>query len=293
MKKSIGSKFSIFLNVILILFLIGYFLVPFLTVSWLTKIFSPSCSIINAFQGDEYLPPWCEEFLIPQMPAENENVNINDNTNAVNNNVNTNINSNTNTANGNLGIANPAAVKCNNDGGKSEAYATAGGEAAICVFKDLSICEQWAYFRGECKIGQCQKECQKVDTPNEGWYNSCTNELLELIKCSTPQKQPAVAAQNIKVTNPISNQQLTSPFKVEGSARVFENQVNVRVKSKDGRTLITESTIVKSPEAGLWGDFSLEISYDFNLTKEGFVEVYSSSAKDGSDENLVSIPVKF
>ena len=285
MRRSNTYKFSILLNIILIIFLIGYFLVPFANVGILAKTFSPLCYLVNAIQGDFYLPPWCEDVLVSKAPTD-----LNINTNSANTNVN--INTNTNTAD-NVGIANPAAVKCAQIGGKSESYQSEGGEAAICIFTDKSICEQWAYFRGECKIGQCQKECQKVGATSEGWYNSCTNELLQLIKCSAPQKQPASAEQNIQVTNPIANQQLTSPFKVEGRARVFENQVNVRVKSKDGRTLITESTIVKSAEAGTWGDFSLEISYDFNLTKDGFVDVYSTSAKDGSDENLVSIPVKF
>jgi len=290
MKKPCCSKFSIFLNVILILFLIGYFLVPFVNIGILAKTFSPLCYLINAVQGEIYLPSWCEDILIPLMLNQNKNANINTNTN---NNTNAaNINTNTN-AGDNVGIANPAAVKCAQIGGKSESYQSEGGEAAICIFTDNSICEEWAYFRGECKIGQCQKECQKVGTTNEGWYNSCTNELLQLTKCSASQQQPETADQNIQVTNPIANQQLTSPFKVEGRAKVFENQVNIRVKSKDGKTLISESTIVKSPGAGLWGDFSIEISYDFNLTKEGFVDVYSTSAKDGNEENLVSIPVKF
>ncbi|MFA5187926.1 MAG: Gmad2 immunoglobulin-like domain-containing protein [Patescibacteria group bacterium] len=282
MRRSNLYKFSILLNIILILFLIGYFLVPFANVGILAKTFSPLCYLIDTIQGDNYLPPWCEDVLIPPVPAQNTN-----------NNANANVNANTNVANTNTAIANPAAVKCVTDGGTTEAYATAGGEAAICIFKDNSICEEWAYFRGECKVGQCQKVCQKAGTADEGWYNSCSNELLKLEKCSSVQPAPAVTAQNIEVTNPLVNQQLVSPFKVEGRARVFENQVNVRVKGKDGKVLIQEATIVKSPEVGQWGDFSLDISYDFTLTKEGFVEVYSTSAKDGSEENLVSIPVKF
>lgn len=269
---------------------------PFLTISWLTKIFSPTCSIINAFQGEEYLPLWCEEVLIPPMPAKNENANMNENTNAVavnkntNENANMNENANTNTADTIPNMANPASVNCIEKGGKSEIYSTGIG---ICVFSDQSICEEWAYFGNECNIGQCQKVCQKAGTEDEGWYISCTNKLLELEKCSSAQQKPTVAAQNIEVSNPTPNQQLISPFKVEGRARVFENQVNIRVKSKDNNTLIAESVIVKSPEVGQWGDFSIEISYDFSVTKEGFVEVYSTSAKDGSEENLVSIPVKF
>ncbi|MBE0698675.1 MAG: DUF333 domain-containing protein [Anaerolineaceae bacterium] len=28
-----------------------------------------------------------------------------------------------------------------------------GGTVGICVFKDTSACDEWAYFRGECKPG--------------------------------------------------------------------------------------------------------------------------------------------
>jgi len=283
MRRSNAYKFSIVLNIVLILFLIGYFLIPFVNIGILAKTFSPLCYLVDRFQGDVYLPPWCEDVLMPAYQAVNANKN---------NNANINVNANTNAAN-NIGIANPAAVKCIKDGGTTQAYKTVGGEAAICIFKDKSICEEWAYFRSECKVGQCQKVCLNVGTADEGWYNSCTNELLKLEKCSTALQNPTVTAANIEVLNPIPNQQLTSPFNVEGRARVFENQINVRVKGKDNKTLIQESAIVKSPEAGQWGDFSLTISYDFTLTKEGSVEVYSVSAKDGSEQNLVSVPVKF
>ena len=199
MRKYSAHRFSIILNILLILFLIGYFLVPFVSIGILAKTFLPICYLIDRFQGDLYLPPWCEDVLIPPFFAGNANVNQNINANK---NVNANIgNINTNT-NNDLGIANPAAVRCINDGGATEAYKTAGGEAAICIFKDNSICEEWAYFRGECKVGQCQKVCQKAGTADEGWYNSCTNELLKLEKCSVAQKNPTVTAANIEISNP-------------------------------------------------------------------------------------------
>ena len=51
-------------------------------------------------------------------------------------------------------IANPASVFCEQNGGKLELRQDAsGGVAGICLFPDGSECDEWAFFRGECKPG--------------------------------------------------------------------------------------------------------------------------------------------
>ncbi len=66
----------------------------------------------------------------------------------------TNQNQNTND---NVGIANPASVKCEQDSGQLNIIEDAGGfignQLGICNFPDGSKCEEWAYFRNECQIG--------------------------------------------------------------------------------------------------------------------------------------------
>jgi len=53
-----------------------------------------------------------------------------------------------------VNIANPASVFCEENGGKLELRQDAsGGVAGVCVFPDGSECDEWAYFRGECKQG--------------------------------------------------------------------------------------------------------------------------------------------
>ncbi len=55
----------------------------------------------------------------------------------------------------NVGLANPASVYCEEQGGKLEFRTDeAGGTVGICIFEDGSECEEWAYFRGECQLGQ-------------------------------------------------------------------------------------------------------------------------------------------
>ena len=51
-------------------------------------------------------------------------------------------------------MPNPASVFCDQHGGKLEIVTAAdGSQGGICIFPDGSMCDEWAYFRGECKPG--------------------------------------------------------------------------------------------------------------------------------------------
>jgi putative hemolysin len=49
------------------------------------------------------------------------------------------------------GMPNPASVHCEEQGYKLEIRDEAGGQVGYCIFPDGSECEEWAFFRGECK----------------------------------------------------------------------------------------------------------------------------------------------
>lgn len=51
------------------------------------------------------------------------------------------------------GIANPASVNCEAQGGKLEIRKKPGGEYGVCIFEDNRQCEEWALFRGQCPKG--------------------------------------------------------------------------------------------------------------------------------------------
>lgn len=52
------------------------------------------------------------------------------------------------------GMANPASVFCEEQGGRLEIRTAAdGSQAGACVFPDGSECDEWAFFRGECRPG--------------------------------------------------------------------------------------------------------------------------------------------
>ena len=51
-------------------------------------------------------------------------------------------------------LANPASVHCEEQGGALEIRTgDDGGQTGYCVFDDGSECEEWAFFRGECRPG--------------------------------------------------------------------------------------------------------------------------------------------
>ncbi len=52
-------------------------------------------------------------------------------------------------------LANPASVFCGEQGGTLELRANDdGGQYGVCVFDDGNECEEWAFYRGECKPGE-------------------------------------------------------------------------------------------------------------------------------------------
>jgi putative hemolysin len=48
-------------------------------------------------------------------------------------------------------MPNPASVYCEQNGNTLEIQTAAdGSQSGVCIFPDGSICDEWAYFRGEC-----------------------------------------------------------------------------------------------------------------------------------------------
>lgn len=56
------------------------------------------------------------------------------------------------------GIANPAAVYCQEQGGISENFTFEAGTDSYCVFENGFKCWQWDFYRGNCDKGQLKIE---------------------------------------------------------------------------------------------------------------------------------------
>ncbi len=80
---------------------------------------------------------------------------------------------------------------------------------------------------------------------------------------------------------------------VVGEARVFENAFNWRLKNRHGEVLASGKAEANASDIGTFGPFALYITYSAIAGEVGSMEVYSNSARDGSETNLVRIPVQF
>ena len=101
-------------------------------------------------------------------------------------------------------------------------------------------------------------------------------------------------SKNILVSEPKENDEIGLPFRIKGEARVFENTFNYRLKDGNDAILNENFSTALSPDIGQFGPFEIVVSsYSKPQTERGTLEVFSYSAKDGSEINKVSVPVKF
>ena len=94
----------------------------------------------------------------------------------------------------------------------------------------------------------------------------------------------------IVVESPVIGQRIANPVTVSGTANVFEATVSLRILDENGKAVANTFTTATCG-TGCRGDYSVSIPYSVDHEQQGTVEVYESSAKDGSAINVVDIPV--
>lgn len=94
----------------------------------------------------------------------------------------------------------------------------------------------------------------------------------------------------IAVALPRSDTAISSPIRVLGSADVFEASVSIRILDAEG-TVLADTFTTATCGTGCRGDFDTEVPFSVDREQPGVVQVYESSAKDGSMINVVEIPV--
>jgi putative hemolysin len=64
------------------------------------------------------------------------------------------------------GLPNPASVYCEQQGYKLDIRTAADdSQSGVCIFPDGSECDEWAYFRGECKPGGAPATSEPTASP--------------------------------------------------------------------------------------------------------------------------------
>jgi hypothetical protein len=95
----------------------------------------------------------------------------------------------------------------------------------------------------------------------------------------------------ITVTAPLSNTRITAPVTITGDASVFEAALQWRIVDGGGRVIAQGSTTASAGAPGR-GTFSVTASFPPpSADTIGQVQVYDTSPKDGTIDEMVSVPV--
>jgi len=139
-----------------------------------------------------------------------------------------------------------------------------------------------------------------------GWYFSPSkvNQNVQnqpIVQTSpTPaasSKLPDVAisdSQELIVSTPRPGDTITTPIKINGLVRAFENRIGMRLKNQDGVVVRETKFTAKQGEIGTY--IALGVDFTFaqpTVPQDGTFEIFTFSARDGSEVNKVTIPIKF
>jgi hypothetical protein len=94
----------------------------------------------------------------------------------------------------------------------------------------------------------------------------------------------------IVVYAPVIGSTVGNPVTISGTANVFEATVSLRILAANGNQ-IAQGFTTATCGTGCRGDYSAPLSYQVSREQNGTIEVYESSAKDGSPINVQRIPV--
>jgi hypothetical protein len=89
---------------------------------------------------------------------------------------------------------------------------------------------------------------------------------------------------------PARGSTIENPVRLTGLANVFEAVLHVRILDADGRSL-ADGPVTATCGSGCWGTFDVTVPYVVAAPAPGTIQAYVLSAKDGSIEDLVEVPV--
>ncbi len=130
--------------------------------------------------------------------------------------------------------------------------------------------------------------------PNEPEVARLPDQITEDIIPEIEEGEPTVSESgNIKVTRPQPDAKIVSPMLIKGEALLFEGTFQMRLKDASGAVIVEKFGTASAEEVGEFGTFGELLLFDEIAEQTGVLEVFSISAVDGSEQDLVSIPIKF
>lgn len=95
----------------------------------------------------------------------------------------------------------------------------------------------------------------------------------------------------ILVESPTLGETITSPVRVRGTANVFEATFQLNITDWDGR-IVYDSHVTATSGTGTRGTFDVTAPFQVDRSGIGSIIVFVYSAKDGSQQNVIEIPVQ-
>ena len=102
---------------------------------------------------------------------------------------------------------------------------------------------------------------------------------------NSPTDLPAIT-----VAVPLEGDEISSPAVVSGTADVFEATVSLRILDAAGHVLVRDFTTATCG-TGCRGEYEAALEFEVDQAQDGTVQVWWDSPKDGSRQDVVSIPV--
>jgi hypothetical protein len=78
---------------------------------------------------------------------------------------------------------------------------------------------------------------------------------------------------------------------VQGAARVFEASISWRVRDGNGHEVARGSTTASRGTSAAWGLFTATVTIPPGVVGQATIELYDVSARDGSEQDVIRIPV--
>ena len=126
------------------------------------------------------------------------------------------------------------------------------------------------------------------------FLSACKKAEAPVHEATVTMTPPAATATQvaISVTEPARGATVKVPLTVKGTASVFEATVVISAESADGSETFCKTFATASEGAPGTGSFQAQIAFPPpSSPTDGRIRVYSVSPKDGSIQNLVTVPV--
>lgn len=106
-----------------------------------------------------------------------------------------------------------------------------------------------------------------------------------------PEGKNFAVSKNFIVFSPLEGEQISSPVKIRGKARVFE--ATFRVSMEDGHNVLADKSIMSDAGAPAWGKFEISQPFDKPTSPAGSIIFSYANMENGKMIEELVLPVKF